>query len=191
VTFTNAQSILASSGVRFEPGLTDAEFLRIERQYRFQFPPDLREFLSIGLPVSSPWLDWRSEDDASIRERLALPLDGICFDISQNSFWLDEWGTKPSDMAAAFEVARRAVADAPILIPICSHRYVPAVPCEAGNPIFSVHQTDIIHYGADLMEYLQNEFSYYFGRTEFSITRIPRRIAFWSRLIELNEKPSL
>jgi len=28
--------------------------------------------------------------------------------------------------------------------------------------VFSVHQTDIIYYGAHLQNYLENEFSYYF-----------------------------
>jgi hypothetical protein len=72
------------------------------------------------------------------------------------------------------------------LIPICSHRYIPAAPHEAGNPVFSVHQTDIIYYGADLMDYLQNEFNFYFGRTGYAITGSPKRIPFWSELTEMN-----
>ena len=82
--------------------------------------------------------------------------------------------------------ARRAVSEAPVLIPICSHRYIPAEPFESGNPVFSVHQTDIIYYGADLMDYLQNEFSYYFGRAGYAICRTPRPVRFWSRLAEEN-----
>jgi hypothetical protein len=35
---------------------------------------------------------------------------------------------------------------------------MPAEPHLPGNPVFSVHQTDIIVYGLDLYEYLHNEF---------------------------------
>jgi hypothetical protein len=38
------------------------------------------------------------------------------------------------------------------------HRMMPDEPREAGNPVFSVHQTDIIYYGFDLLDYLRNEF---------------------------------
>jgi hypothetical protein len=37
-------------------------------------------------------------------------------------------------------------------------RYIPAEPNESRNPVFSVHQTDIIHYGNDLADYFQREF---------------------------------
>jgi len=189
MTFADAPKVLAASGVQFAPGLTDGEFLRIEQQFGCRFPPDLREFLAIGLPVSRGWVDWRNADEAAIRQRLDWPLEGICFDIEDNGFWLDGWGKKPTSLQEAFEVARLAVAAAPVLIPICSHRYIPASPPESGNPVFSVHQTDIIYYGADLMDYVQNEFSYYFGRAAYAITKTPRQIGFWSQLVELNCKP--
>jgi hypothetical protein len=48
--------------------------------------------------------------------------------------------------------------DAPRLIPIYAHRAVPNEPLEAGNPVFSVMQMDIIIYGNDLEQYLHNEF---------------------------------
>jgi hypothetical protein len=189
VTFNDAQAVLVTARVQIAAGLTDEEFLRVERRFGFRFPPDLRSFLAIGLPDSGRWVDWRNADEKAIRERLNWPLEGICFDIEHNQFWLDEWGERPADLQEAFHVARRAVSEAPALIPICSHRYLPADPFEAGNPVFSVHQTDIIYYGADLMDYLQNEFSYYFGRAEYAITKIPRRVRFWSRLAEENGEP--
>jgi hypothetical protein len=39
------------------------------------------------------------------------------------------------------------------LIPIFVHRMMPDDPHLAGNPVFSVHQTDIIHYGFALADY--------------------------------------
>jgi hypothetical protein len=35
---------------------------------------------------------------------------------------------------------------------------IPDEPNLAGNPVFSVHQTDIIYYGFDLADYLRHDF---------------------------------
>lgn len=111
------------------------------------------------------------------------PFEGMCFDIEHNSFWLPSWGPKPLALADAYDVARAAIAEAPRLIPICGHRFLPNKPCEAGNPVFSVHQTDIIYYGTDLFDYFRNEFSYYFDRTGYTFAGNVRRIEFWSDLV--------
>ena len=58
--FAAAQQGLVSAGIEIAPGLTDAEFASIERSFNFQFPPDLREFLSIGLPISNSWVNSRA-----------------------------------------------------------------------------------------------------------------------------------
>src|SRR5207302_6554224 len=117
------------------------------------FPPDLRSFVQHALPVSGSWVDWRGCLEATVRERLEWPADGICFDVEHAGFWLDDWGPRPERLEDAFAVVREQVARAPRLIPICSHRYLPDEPLMAGNPVFSVHQTDIIHYGFDLASY--------------------------------------
>lgn len=58
-----------------------------------------------------------------------------------------------------------------------------AEPPADGNPVFSVVQTDIIHYGDDLADYFANEF----GLPLLPWARSPpRHIAFWSELVELN-----
>ncbi len=101
--------------------------------------------LETALPVSPSFVDWRAGDAANLRTRLAWPLESLCFDIEHNTFWLAEWGPRPADLAQAFARATQAVAVAPRLIPVFSHRYLPAEPNEAGNPVFSVYQTDIIY----------------------------------------------
>jgi len=40
------------------------------------------------------------------------------------------------------------------------------------------------------MDYLHNEFSYYFGRAGYTITKPARRVPFWSRLAEENGEPA-
>lgn len=184
MNFAEAQKVLAAAGVQFDSGLSDAEFDVIEGRFGFRFPQDLREFLSIGLPVSKSWVNWRGDDEASILARLDWPAHGICFDVEHAGFWLSEWGPRPERLHDAFQIARRAVADAPVLIPIFSHRFIPATPLESGNPVLSVHQTDIIYYGVDLTDYFRNEFREHFGRAGYQIVGNPRPIPFWSRFLE-------
>jgi hypothetical protein len=153
------KSRLEEKDVSFEAGLTDIEIAGIESFYGFKFPPDLKAFLQFALPVSKNFVNWREETEVEIRERLAWPLDGMYFDIEQNAFWLKEWGPKPLNLDDTFNIARQTVMEAPVLIPIYSHRYIPAEPNQSGNPILSVHQTDIIYYGNDLASYFSHEFN--------------------------------
>jgi hypothetical protein len=74
----------------------------------------------------------------------------LAFDIENNGFWNQEWGEKPSGLEVALATAKRCFAAAPKLIPLYSHRYLPAEPVSAGNPVLSVYQADIIYYGRDL-----------------------------------------
>jgi len=73
------------------PGLTDAEFARIERDYGFDFADDHRAFLAAGLSLNrppeegqtrrSPWPDWRDSDPGDLRGRLGWPVEGALFDV--------------------------------------------------------------------------------------------------------------
>ena len=148
----------AKRGLHFAEGLSDAEVRRAEENYGFQFPPDLKAFLQTALPVGSPvFPDWRLEDDLYIREMLDLPLQGILFDV-ENGIWLPEWGQRPKLIEEAKALVEEHVKKAPRLIPIYRHRMMPDRPHLVGNPILSVHQTDIIYYGFDLDDYFRHEF---------------------------------
>lgn len=50
------------------------------------------------------------------------------------------------------------------------------------SPVFSVHQTDVIYYGPNLVEYLKNEFNV--GATPRHSWAIPVQVPFWSRFVE-------
>lgn len=171
-------------------GLSDGEVANTEARFGFRFPLDLRCFLQQVLPVSSAWVDWRDGSPEKIQQRLDWPLDGMIFDIEHDAFWLDSWGRKPDALADAIEVARREVAQAPTLIPILSHRYMPDDPPLAGNPVFSVYQTDIIYYGHDLASYFEDEFSEGANGWHVSgeyrpdtLRQQPRPIRFWDEII--------
>ena len=160
--------------VEFDDGLTDAEIAAVESRFGFRFPPDLREFLQTALPRGPQFPDWRSGNENELHMWLDRPRRGVLFDV-ESGFWLPEWGERPQglDVRRAVEAL---VAAAPKLIPVYAHRMMPDEPHEPGNPVFSVHQTDIIEYGFDLADYLRHEFELP-GR-EPRPERV-RKIRFW------------
>jgi hypothetical protein len=162
-------------GVEFDAGLTDVEVAATEARFAFRFPPDLRAFLQTALPSGPRFPNWRSGEEESLRDWLDLPRRGILFDI-EHGFWLEEWGPRPDSLEEACRVATELVATAPKLIPIYGHRMMPDEPHLPGNPVFSVHQTDIIYYGFDLADYLRHEF-HLAGREPWP-ERV-RAIRFW------------
>ncbi|WP_181802489.1 hypothetical protein [Streptomyces shenzhenensis] len=184
---------LAETGLyEFEPGLTTAEFARIEREYGFQFADDHRAFLAAGLPVnvppeegqtwSRPWPEWRGGDLDSLRRQLAWPVDGVLFDVEHSGFWYEGWGERPPDDAAALDAARRHLAQAPVLVPVYAHRYLPAGRGSFGHPVLSMWQTDIIYYGLGLVDYMHQEFDE--ARGEVDESWHPRAtVPFWRDLL--------
>lgn len=191
---------MKSRSVVFEPGLTDLEIENIEQRFGFRFPPDLRVLLQSALPVGIASKDkggtfpnWREDNVEQLEARLNWPWEGMVFDIENNAFWLDEWGTKPKNIKDAIEIARSEVKKAPTLVPLYSHRYLPERPFEAGNPVFSVYQTDIIYYGQNLWDYLVQEFGkheerWYAGENDSDFSRdecdsFYKQIPFWSDLV--------
>ncbi len=174
---------LKEKKVEFEHGLSDKEVEQVESQFGLQFPPDLRDFLQTELPVSENFINWRlglkSKSEAIyIRERIDWPFSGMVFDIEHNVFWMEEWGEKSNDINKNIMVAEIYYETYPKMIPIYSHRYIPSKPNEAGNPVFSIYQTDIIYYGYDLAHYLAHEFRFELSEKFLKIDE-PKYIEFW------------
>lgn len=166
------------------PGLTDTEFARIEEDYELEFADDHRAFLAAGLPVSSPargrrslWPDWRDGDPGDLRERLGWPVEGTLFDVEHNALWHPSWGQRPASPGKALSTARRHLSRAPKMIPVCSHRYLPAGRGTYGHPVLSIYQTDIIVYGTDLADYINQEFGRYSISSDWTP---PPMVPFWS-----------
>jgi hypothetical protein len=187
VSLQQYKSLLKRARIVLAPGLSSKEIAVVESRFGMQFPPDYRALLMDALPISGDFVDWRHGDPIAIQRQFAWPYEGICFDIEHSDFWLPEWGPRPTSLTDAFAIAAQAVQQAPVLIPICGHRYIPATPSESGNPIFSVYQTDIIYYGRDLLEYLENELSRaVYGEQRYQISEPVKVIPFWSYLVDLN-----
>ena len=178
------RAALERAGVSFAPGLSDTEARRAEKKFGFVFPDDLRAFLASGLPWGEPFPNWRAIDDPALLQAMNRPFEGMWFDVRQNSIWLADWGPRPSNEDEAFSRLRALVDNAPKLIPIRGHRYMPDRPASAGNPVISVHQTDLIYYGTTLENYFHNEYHHVFGTPAYNLQGEARCIDFWSSLIE-------
>lgn len=177
--------LLKNKGIVFEKGLSENEILKIEKIFDFSFPPDLKFFLQIALPISDSFVHWRTaltskEEFDKTLSRLNWPLEGMLFDVQSNEFWLDAWGEKPKDHESQVQIAKRHYNSYPKLIPIYSHRYIPIRPNESGNPIFSVYQMDIVCYGFDLTTYFANEFNLVFPSNWETLKEPKLAIEFWS-----------
>jgi hypothetical protein len=164
--------------VDLSPGLTDAEFARIEDEFAFRFADDHRAFLAAGLPSGRGWPDWRGTDRDALRDRLAAPVEGVLFDIAQNDFWYGGWGRRPAGGDEAVNKARGYLLTAPRMVPLYSHRYLPAG--LSGHPVLSIFQTDVVSYGDDLADWLHREFK--LGSAAGGAGRRPT-VPFWRDLV--------
>lgn len=161
-------------GTQWLNGLSEDEIHQIERQWSLQFPPDYRHFLqrlhtvdrpmkgahyteyveggeeSRLVPDEAPsFRNWLAETDA-VQGAFDWLVEGLQFDVEHNDLWRPGWGPRPATLAEQQEQVRQLVIAAPRLIPVIGHRYLLAEPCQAGNPVFSIWQSDIIVYGPDL-----------------------------------------
>ncbi len=175
--------ILRNAEIPLEEGLTNVEMEKAQTFYQIRFPSDLAELLSTVCPASKKFVDWRDFSKQNIeRMKTALnwPIEGTLFDVEHNDFWMKSWGEKPESMKDMLKLARKNLKKMPKLIPLYGHRYLPSDPLEAGNPVLSVYQTDIIYYGHDLWNYFQHEF----GKQKIQYDRITRKIPFWSEILD-------
>lgn len=163
-------------------GYSRAELEAAQARHGVHFPPDLLELLMDRRPVQA--YDWRRDDEA-IRKALEWPLEGLLFDLEHSNLWLPQWGERPDTLGGRAEVLTDLVHAAPRLIPIFGHRYIPEQPALAGNPVFSVWQSDIVYYGGDLADYVRREFEP--GPFPLPpVTGPVRRIPFWADLVDAN-----
>ena len=156
-------------------GYTQDELDSAQERFDLTFPADLIALFLERRPVLG-W-DWRS-DEQHIREMLERPFEGLLFDVENNGLWWPEWGDRPTRANGA-EILRSVLNQAPKLVPLVSHRYIPSEPDEAGNPIFSIHQSDVIYYGVNLEDYFEHEFG------NVAPIAVPtKHIRFWSDLVD-------
>lgn len=190
-----ARNLARTGRCELGPGLTEAEFSRIEGQYGFEFSDDHRAFLAAGLPLNGPmpeepgvihayarpWPDWRDGSPEELHKALDRPARGVLFDVDRefNGYWHDAWGQRPESRVEAVEAAQTYLASVPRMIPVYGHRYLPAGRGTHGHPVLSMWQTDIIYYGYDLIDYVAHEFGGQ-GASRNEARRTPQAtVPFW------------
>lgn len=176
-------------GARWLDPLPDEEINAIEQQWEIRFPPDYRLLFkmlhatnkrfayadcpgeySVGL-----FYNWRTAP-SSIQWAYEHILHGFAFDTIYNTrrFWRSEWGAVPLTEEEARERLKPIVGAAPRLIPLYLHRYLLAEPCLAGNPVFSIWQSDIIVIAPDLRTYVLREWGHPWSHSP-SLLRLTHR----------------
>jgi hypothetical protein len=181
--WSEEHAIIRGWGVELKPGLSDAELARAEARVGCRFPPDLSSFLQAALPVGEGWPDWRNPESEQIATQLGWAERGMLFDLEHCPWWWPPvWGDRPTELADTIAVGRQGLQQAPKIIPIVGHRFLPAEPEEAGNPVLSVWQmVDTIYYGYDLRDYFAYENN---SEHRPATGRTVRRIRFWSGVVE-------
>ena len=177
------------AGLKWQCDLSDDDIDGLEAKWGVLFPPDYRLLLrKLHAPADPPagarFYDWR--DDEALRRAFDWPVQGLAFDVEHNELWLEGWGSRPADPDARRIRLKQVVnAEAAPLIPVLGHRYLVGLPLEAGNPVLSIHQADIIVYGDDLRGYLLHELFGTGGRCAAGEPILERwcRIPFWGSFV--------
>jgi hypothetical protein len=163
-----------------EGGLIEGQIAAIESELAISLPDDVKFLMGNIREQDSGASPWSTFDRTAYEEQYNWILQGILFDVEHANLWLRRWGPQPRELEAAKNIARRDFADWPKLFPIFGHRFLAVEPCRNDNPIFSVMQTDIICYGANLAHYLLQEFGETRDHAENTAAQNPRHIEVWS-----------
>lgn len=155
---------LRSAGISFEPGMSEAELDRAERAFQFRFPKEIREFLSLGVPVDPSFFHYRDVSEINIKgfeDFQAFIENHFRFDLENNREDMFEMLGKKLGFDRDSEDFHGAVMDylhrSVRLIPFYAHRCF--FDGMDGMPIVSFWQpTDTIFYGGTFENYLEHEF---------------------------------
>ncbi len=115
---------------------------------------------------------------ARLRDWLDRPRQGILFDVEYNDYWHPDLERAPVHARRCAECRLRRCQGRPAHDPgLRAPDDCRRSRTRPGNPVFSIHQTDIICYGFDLADYLRREFNLA-GREAWPEEIRP--IRFWS-----------
>src|SRR5688572_29632367 len=115
-SFRHSIEKMKEQGIHFDKGLSAEELAIAETRYSIRFPPDLRAFLELALPLpidNENWKlrgfpNWRSQEELDVRFnqwRLDWPVDMLQWDVEHKDLWISDWGERPEDIAERREKA--------------------------------------------------------------------------------------
>lgn len=148
---------LRAAGIEMSQGLSDQEVARVQNRFNFRFGPEHLDFIQSAVPVGDSWPEWRN-GSGKIQGLLAWPVEGTIFDVLNNDFWPVSWSERPDAQDEREHLARARMVEVPRLVPVFAHRYLASGTQSSPSPVFSVHQTDVIFYGDNLLDYVAREF---------------------------------
>lgn len=157
--YEHSIKILERKNIKLEEGLNYEQINNIKKVYGIIFPKTLEMFLMTVLPVSEGFYNWRdfsNENVKKIKEMINYPQQYISSMVDEIE-WNDKWGREPNNDVKRNKIINDRLKEAPQLIPFFSHRYIPNVK-DDNPPIISIHGSDIIYYGKDLVHYIEEEF---------------------------------
>jgi len=173
---------LKEKGIAFDCAMSPKEMVEAEKFYDISFPVELQKLYSLGLPVSKGFYNWRdmsSKNISLIKNALETPIKGLQLDLENGDFWCESWGLQPDNIEEAQSILLKHYNNAPKLMPIYSHRYIPFIPDSEEVPVFSIMGSDIVYYGENLIAYLETEFKI----REYDNNMNCQYINFWSDLL--------
>ena len=156
--------LLKDRGIKLDAGLTQSELEKIYEIYKIKFPLSLKSFFTTALPVSDDFYDWRdfsSGNVTKIKNMMQHFYDFVksaSFEeyIPNSSYSPDQWCKISREQRV--EVVAELYKNAPKIIPVYFHRFMPEMNDDNDPPVLSIYYGDIVYYGRNLQEYLLHEF---------------------------------
>ena len=148
--------LLKDKGIKFDAGLTQSELEKIYEIYKIKFPLSLKSFLTTALPVSDGFCDWRDLSSGNIMkikntmQHFYEFVKSASFEeyISNSTYSLDQWCKISREQRV--EVVAELYRNAPKIIPVYSHRFMPGINDDNDLPVLSIYYDDIVYYGRNL-----------------------------------------
>ena len=134
------------SGYNITSPITDLELANIYRIYGITFPKDLLELYKLGVPTQK-YLKFAKN------ERI---IGGDVAFYNWHDFSEENIKTIKHAMQYAY-INIKVSKDAPLLIPIAGHRYMPMIEGVNEVPVLSICGLDAVVYGKNLEDYILRE----------------------------------